>query len=185
LKKIIRKATEEDNKRIQNNIKTEKEVLEYCSERIENRKLPMKIVDVGSLLDSSKLIFYFTAEGRVDFRELVKDMAYKFRARIEMIQISVRDGARMISGYGPCGKQLCCASFLSDFEPITIRMARHQDMILNPAKISGMCGKLMCCIGFEYEACGDNKGHKSCPKNKKHNKNPKNDKNDRNEKKDQ
>ena len=111
----------------------------------------MKLVDVEYSFDRSKFIFYFTAEDRVDFRELVKDLAREFRARIELRQIGVRDEAKIFGGYGPCGRVLCCKSFLKDFEPVTVRMAKDQNLPLNPSKISGVCGRLMCCLGYEYQ----------------------------------
>lgn len=152
LKAILRKITPDDEMKITSNQKLEQEALSYCLERIAQRGLNMKLVDSEHLLDGSKLIFYFTADERVDFRELVKDLANRFRVRIEMKQVGVRDEARMCAGFGCCGRPFCCSTFLSEFEPVTIRMARSQDMTLNPAKISGVCGRLMCCIAFEYNA---------------------------------
>jgi len=150
LKKVLRLATMEDLARLENHSITEKEAYSYCITRIQDRGLPMKLIDVEYTFDESKLIFYFSADSRIDFRELVKDLAYKYRARIEMKQVGIRDGARMLGGYGLCGRPLCCATFLMEFEPVSIRMARDQDMVINPAKISGMCGRLMCCIAFEH-----------------------------------
>lgn len=149
LKKVLKKASEEDVTAMQNNKEREAEALRYCHEKIKDRELPMKLVDVEYSQDGSKITFYFTADNRIDFRELVKDIAGKYRTRIEMRQIGVRDEARMINGYGQCGRQLCCASFLREFEPVSIKMAKEQSMVLNPAKISGICGRLMCCIGYE------------------------------------
>ncbi len=149
LKKVLKKASEEDITAMQNNKVRETEAFRFCVDRIRDRELPMKLVDVEYTRDGSKITFYFTADNRIDFRELVKDIAGKFRTRIEMRQIGVRDEARMINGYGPCGRQLCCASFLREFEPVSIKMAKEQSMVLNPAKISGICGRLMCCIGYE------------------------------------
>ena len=158
LKKILRKVTEEDFQKLEKNRALEKEAFRFCLERIKERGMEMKLVDTETAFDGSKLTFYFTSEGRIDFRELVKELAQRFRARIEMRQIGVRDEARMTGGYGPCGYSLCCTTFLRDFEPVSIRMAREQDLVLNPAKISGICGRLMCCIGFEYNSC------EQCPK---------------------
>lgn len=152
LKAILRKITPDDEVKINSNHKLEQEALSYCLERIAQKTLNMKLVDSEHLLDGSKLIFYFTADERIDFRELVKDLANRFRVRIEMKQVGVRDEARMFAGFGCCGRQFCCSTFLSEFEPVTIRMARSQDMTLNPTKISGVCGRLMCCIAFEYNA---------------------------------
>ena len=149
LKKVIKKASEEDIKAMQNNKEREAEALRFCVDRIRDRELAMKLVDAEYTSDGSKITFYFTADNRIDFRELVKDIAGKYRTRIEMRQIGVRDEARMINGYGPCGRQLCCAAFLREFEPVSIKMAKEQSMVLNPAKISGICGRLMCCIGYE------------------------------------
>jgi cell fate regulator YaaT (PSP1 superfamily) len=127
----------------------------------------MKLVRVEWAFDNSKATFYFTADGRVDFRDLVKDLAHRFKIRIEMRQIGVRDEAKMIGGFGPCGRALCCSSFLKDFEPVSIRMAKKQDLVLNPAKISGICGRLMCCLGYEYsfydEARKEKKKCRECP----------------------
>lgn len=156
-KKVLRPAAPEDIARLEGHTNTEKEAYSYCLERIKDRGLPMKLIDVEYTFDESRMIFYFSADSRIDFRELVKDLAYKYRARIELRQIGIRDGARMLSGYGHCGRPLCCATFLMEFEPVSIKMAREQDMILNPAKISGMCGRLMCCIAFEHRV-EDEKG---------------------------
>jgi len=150
LKKIIRVATKEDFRQIQENKRKTKEAVEICTKKITEHKLNMKLVDAEYSFDRSKFIFYFTADGRVDFRELVKDLAREFRARIELRQIGVRDEAKMFGGYGPCGRRLCCKSFLKDFEPVTVRMAKDQNLPLNPTKISGVCGRLMCCLGYEY-----------------------------------
>ncbi len=152
LKKVIRKADEVDMERRGFNSEREDEAFLICREKIERHKLPMKLVRVEYLFDSSKAIFYFTSETRVDFRELVKNLASKFHTRIEMRQIGVRDEAKMIGGLGPCGRMLCCSAFLSDFEPVTIKMAKEQNLALNPVKISGICGRLMCCLSFEYDA---------------------------------
>jgi len=151
LKKVLRMATpEDDEKNAENKIK-EKNAFELCHEKIEKHKLEMKLVDVEFTFDNNKIIFYFTADGRVDFRELVKDLASVFRTRIELRQIGVRDEAKMIGGLGPCGRKLCCSSWLGDFDPVSIRMAKDQNLSLNPAKISGICGRLMCCLRYEHE----------------------------------
>ena len=149
LKKVIRRATEEDAQKVRENKAKEKEAFDICGEKIEEHKLPMKLVDVEYTFDNSKVIFYFTADGRVDFRELVKDLASIFRTRIELRQIGVRDEAKMIGGLGPCGRPLCCKSFLGEFEPVSIKMAKEQNLSLNPTKISGICGRLMCCLKYE------------------------------------
>lgn len=150
LKRVIRLSTQEDRARLEEHSMPEKEAYAYCIERIKDRGLPMKLIEVEYTFDESRMIFYFSADTRVDFRELVKDLAYKYKARIELRQVGIRDGARMLSGYGLCGRPLCCATFLMEFEPVSIRMARDQDMTINPAKISGMCGRLLCCIAFEH-----------------------------------
>ena len=149
LKEIIRRATEEDFKKQEENRIAEKEAFQICLKKIEQHDMPIKLVDVSYTFDVSKIIFYFTAEGRVDFRELVKDLASVFRTRIELRQIGVRDEAKIIGGIGACGRELCCHSVLSDFQPVSIRMAKKQNLSLNPAKISGVCGRLMCCLKFE------------------------------------
>ena len=150
LKKVLRKATEDDSRRIEKNRAMEQEAFRVCQQKILEREMIMKLVRVEWAFDNSKATFYFTADGRVDFRDLVKDLAHRFKIRIEMRQIGVRDEAKMIGGFGPCGRELCCSSFLKDFEPVSIRMAKRQDLVLNPAKISGICGRLMCCLGYEY-----------------------------------
>ena len=150
LKKIIRKATEEDLRQKEENKKLEEEAMDNCLERIMARGLPMKLIWTEVTLDRRRIIFYFTAEKRIDFRELVKDLAAKFKTRIEMRQIGVRDAAKMIGSFGICGKELCCTKFLTSFEPISIKMAKKQELVLNTGKLSGVCGRLMCCLGFEY-----------------------------------
>lgn len=150
LRKVIRVANKEDKSQIQENKKRIKNVLVTCEKKIREHKLDMKLVEAEYSFDRTKIIFYFTAEGRVDFRELVRDIARIFRARIELRQIGVRDEARMLGGFGCCGRPLCCTQFLKDFEPITIRMAKEQNLPLNPSKISGLCGRLMCCLNYEY-----------------------------------
>jgi cell fate regulator YaaT (PSP1 superfamily) len=151
LKKIIRKATEEDLCQKEENKKLEIEAMNNCLERIMARGLPMKLIWTEVTLDRRRIIFYFTAEKRIDFRELVKDLAAKFKTRIEMRQIGVRDAAKMVGSFGICGKELCCTKFLTSFEPISIKMAKRQELVLNTGKLSGVCGRLMCCLGFEYE----------------------------------
>jgi len=151
LKNVIRKATSEDTAIHEDNKRQEKEAYKLCQQKIMEHKLPMKLVDVEYTFDVSKIIFYFTAEGRVDFRELVKDLAAVFRTRIELRQIGVRDEAKMIGGLGPCGRILCCHTVLGDFQPVSIRMAKQQNLSLNPTKISGCCGRLMCCLKFESD----------------------------------
>jgi len=149
LKKVIRAVTEEDLEILQENHLLERKARKICFERIAARNLQMKLVEVEYLFDRSKVIFYFTADGRIDFRELVKDLASQLRVRIEMRQIGVRDEARMLGGVGPCGKEFCCRAYLQEFEPVSIKMAKHQNLSLNPAKISGVCGRLLCCLGYE------------------------------------
>jgi cell fate regulator YaaT (PSP1 superfamily) len=150
LKKIIRKATEEDLQQREDNKNLEAEAMENCLERIMARGLPMKLISTEATLDRKRIIFYFTADKRIDFRELVKDLAAKFKTRIEMRQIGVRDGAKIIGSFGICGRELCCKQFLTTFEPISIKMAKKQELVLNTGKLSGACGRLMCCLGFEY-----------------------------------
>lgn len=149
LKPILRKATENDTLRLQENIVREKEAFHICERKIQNHGLEMHLIDVEFTFDVSKIIFYFTADGRVDFRELVKDLASVFRTRIELRQIGVRDEAKMLGGIGYCGRPICCATFLGDFAPVSIRMAKNQGLSLNPTKISGICGRLMCCLDYE------------------------------------
>ena len=152
LKKILRKATDADKKKMEENRKKEAEALKVCEQKIEKHGLDMKLVDVDYTLDGSKILFYFTADGRVDFRELVKDLAGVFRTRIELRQIGVRDEAKMLGGLGMCGRPFCCNSFMGDFQPVSIKMAKEQGLSLNPVKISGTCGRLMCCLKYEQEA---------------------------------
>lgn len=151
LKKILRPANESDLKQIEENRVKAKESFNTCLKKIEEYKLEMKLVQSEYSFDRTKIVFYFTAPGRVDFRNLVKDLAKIFKARIELRQIGVRDEARLFGGFGPCGRELCCAKFLKDFEPVTIKMAKEEGLPLNPPKISGLCGRLMCCLNFEYE----------------------------------
>lgn len=149
-KKIIRKATDNDLLQKEENKTLEAESKEYCLERIMARGLPMKLVCTEATLDKKRIIFYFTAEKRIDFRELVKDLASRFKTRIEMRQIGVRDSARIVGSLGICGRELCCVKFLTTFEPISIKMAKKQELVLNTSKLSGSCGRLMCCLGYEY-----------------------------------
>jgi cell fate regulator YaaT (PSP1 superfamily) len=149
LKKVIRKVTDEDLNALRENRMLEQKARKYCYERLQARAMQMKLVNVEYLFDRSKAVFYFTADGRVDFRELVKDLAARLRTRIEMRQIGVRDEAKMIGGYGTCGKEFCCKTFVREFEPVSIKMAKQQDLTLNPSKISGACGRLMCCLSYE------------------------------------
>ena len=151
LKKVIRVATEEDIQRAENNEKRETEAFRICQERIAKHKLDMKLVSVEYTFDNNKIIFYFTANGRVDFRDLVKDLASVFKIRIELRQIGVRDEAKMLGGLGSCGRPICCGAFLGDFQPVSIKMAKEQNLSLNPTKISGQCGRLMCCLKYEQE----------------------------------
>lgn len=151
LKPIIRIATKEDFKKIRENKTKEKNAFKICLKKIQEHGLEMKLVDVEYTFDNSKILFYFTADGRVDFRELVKDLAAIFRTRIELRQIGVRDEAKMMGGLGVCGKTLCCSTFLGEFQPVSIKMAKEQGLSLNPAKISGTCGRLMCCLKYEQD----------------------------------
>lgn len=151
LKKIIRKATDEDRKIIEENHKKEKKAFAICEQKIRQHNLQMKLVNVEYTFDNNKILFYFTADGRVDFRELVKDLAYVFRTRIELRQIGVRDEAKMLGGLGICGRPFCCNTFLGEFQPVSIKMAKEQGMSLNPVKISGTCGRLMCCLKYEQD----------------------------------
>ena len=151
LKKIVRKATEEDKRRNERNLAKKEKAMQQCQEKIDHHKLDMKLIDLEYTFDNNKVIFYFTADGRVDFRELVKDLAAVFKMRIELRQIGVRDEAKMLGGIGSCGKELCCSTWLPDFEPVSIKMAKVQNLSLNPTKISGSCGRLMCCLKYENE----------------------------------
>jgi cell fate regulator YaaT (PSP1 superfamily) len=151
LKSILRKALPEDLEAAARNAAKEKEAHVFCLARIKERGMTMKLVRVEYLFDGSKAIFYFTADGRVDFRELVKDLAHSFHTRIEMRQIGVRDEAKMVGGIGICGRELCCSSFLREFEPVSVKMAKEQNLALNPTKISGQCGRLLCCLGYEFD----------------------------------
>lgn len=150
-KDIMRKVSPEDLKHIKDNETDAKEAMRQCSRKISEYKLSMKLVDAEYSFDRKKIVFYFTAEGRVDFRELVKDLAKVFKIRIEMRQIGVRDEARLFGGIGPCGQSLCCVRFLKNFEPVSMKMAKTQKLPLNSGKISGICGRLMCCLFYEYK----------------------------------
>lgn len=151
LKKVLRKATEKDLKVLENNLNKEYEAFQIALKKIDKHEMDMKLVDVEYTFDGSKVIFYFTADGRVDFRELVKDLAHHFKTRIELRQIGVRDEAKMLGGLGKCGRPICCGSFLGEFQPVSIKMAKEQSISLNPTKISGLCGRLMCCLNYEQK----------------------------------
>ena len=162
LRPVIRLATQEDERTVADNVLKERQALRVCQEKIEKHKLDMKLVSVEYSFDGSKILFFFTSEGRVDFRALVKDLAAVFHARIELRQIGVRDEARMLGGLGICGKPFCCAQFLTEFQPVSIKMAKTQNLSLNPTKISGTCGRLMCCLKYEQGAYED--AVRRCPK---------------------
>jgi cell fate regulator YaaT (PSP1 superfamily) len=151
LKKVIRLADDKDRLMVQENQYAATEAYHVCQKKVSEHGLDMKLVDVEYTFDRNKIIFYFTADGRVDFRELVKDLAAIFKTRIELRQIGVRDEAKMLGGIGPCGRMLCCSTFLGDFEPVSIKMAKDQNLSLNPTKISGLCGRLMCCLKYEND----------------------------------
>ena len=151
LRKVMRTATDADIRQHESNKLREKEALTICAEKIKKHSLDMKLIDVELAFDLTKIMFYFTSDGRVDFRELVRDLAAVFRMRIELRQIGVRDEAKMLNGVGICGRCLCCSTFLSDFQPVSIKMAKEQSLSLNPTKISGICGRLMCCLKYEEE----------------------------------
>ncbi len=155
LKSIIRAADEKDLAQLEENARREKEAFRICEEKIARHKLQMNLVDVEYTFDNNKILFYFTADGRIDFRDLVKDLAGVFRTRIELRQIGVRDEAKMLGGLGICGRPFCCSTFLSDFQPVSIKMAKEQGLSLNPTKISGTCGRLMCCLKYEQDAYED------------------------------
>ena len=160
VKSVVRHASEEDMRIKEELAMLEEEALAYCRQRISHRNMDMKLVSVDFTLDRSKAIFYFTADGRIDFRELVKDLAHQFHLRIEMRQIGVRDEAKMLGGIGICGQELCCARFLNRFDPVSIKMAKAQNLVLNPSKISGSCGRLMCCINYECNM--ENNTNRNC-----------------------
>ncbi|MBM4765332.1 stage 0 sporulation family protein [Bacillus sp. B15-48] len=151
LKKVVRIANQKDRLIVEENRAAAKEAYDVCGQKVTEHQLDMKLVDVEYTFDRNKVIFYFTADGRVDFRELVKDLAAIFRTRIELRQIGVRDEAKMLGGIGPCGRMLCCSTFLGDFDPVSIKMAKDQNLSLNPTKISGLCGRLMCCLKYEND----------------------------------
>ena len=151
LKTIIRVATDEDKKKNEDNKEKSKKAFVICKEKIAKHKLDMKLIEAEYTFDNNKVLFYFTADGRIDFRELVKDLAAVFRTRIELRQIGVRDETKIMGGYGICGRELCCHTFLSEFAPVSIKMAKEQNLSLNPTKISGVCGRLMCCLKNEEE----------------------------------
>lgn len=153
--KLVRLANEEDWKKVEENKKKGKEAFHICLKKIQQRDINMKLADVHYILDCGKIIFYFTAEERVDFRELVKDLVHQFKAKIELRQIGVRDEAKLYSGCGWCGRELCCATFLKEFESVQVKMAKEQNLILTPGKISGVCGRLMCCMAYEYKTYAD------------------------------
>jgi len=148
---VVRKATEDDLRHIEEQERRERQALKICGEKIAEHNLPMKLIDASLSFDNTRLVFYFSADGRVDFRELVRDLAKTFRLRIELRQIGVRDEAKLLGGLGPCGRRLCCKTFMRDFEPVGIRVAKDQGLALNPSKISGLCDRLMCCLLFEHE----------------------------------
>lgn len=155
LKKVLRIALDEDKVKNLENKTREEEAFTICLQKIGEHGLPMKLIDVEYTFDNNKIIFYFVADGRIDFRELVKDLASIFRTRIELRQIGVRDESKMVGGLGPCGRSMCCSSFLGDFEPVSIKMAKEQNLSLNPTKISGVCGRLMCCLNYEQNTYED------------------------------
>jgi cell fate regulator YaaT (PSP1 superfamily) len=165
LKNILRVATEEDLALAETNAAREEDARRYCADRIHERQMDMKLVRAEYAFDGSKIIFFFTADGRIDFRELVKDLAHHFHTRIEMRQIGVRDEAKLVGGLGICGRELCCSSFLTQFNPVSVKMAKEQGLALNPTKISGQCGRLLCCLGYEFETYSElKKGMPKCGK---------------------
>lgn len=170
LKPVIRKATIKDMAQLERNKEREKSAFDICLKKIEKFKCPMKLLRAEYTFDRNKIVFFFTADGRVDFRELVKELTSVFHTRIELRQVGVRDEAKQVSGIGPCGRPLCCATFLGDFAPVSIKMAKNQGFSLNPTKISGVCGRLMCCLRYENDIYEENAGKKQkgeCPmKNK-------------------
>jgi len=152
--KIVRRATDEDVRKFEWLWEKERRAFDFCAQRIKSRNLPMKLVAVRYFFNEKKGIFFYTADGRIDFRQLVKDLAKELKMRIEMRQIGVRDEAKMLGGLGVCGRALCCFSFMQEFEPVTIQKARRQQIVINPTKISGLCGRLMCCLAFEEQTRG-------------------------------
>ncbi|MDI6906982.1 MAG: stage 0 sporulation family protein [Thermoanaerobacterales bacterium] len=161
LKPVVRKADAEDRQRLEELSRKEEKAFKICQEKIVAHGLPMKLIGVDYTFDGNKIVFYFSAEGRIDFRELVRDLASVFRTRIELRQIGVRDEAKMMGGLGCCGRELCCATWLREFTPVSIRMAKDQNLSLNPTKISGICGRLMCCLKYENEVYED--AREECP----------------------
>ena len=159
VKALVRRATPEDLDQAERNRLLEERAYRFCLERVETRQLPIYLVRVECLFDTSKIVFFFTAPGRVDFRDLVKDLVQEFRTRIELRQIGVRHRAKMVGGLGICGRGLCCSSFLLEFEPVSVRMAKEQQLSLNPSKISGICGRLMCCLTYEYSTYQEIRKH--------------------------
>jgi cell fate regulator YaaT (PSP1 superfamily) len=152
--RVIRRAGDEDERKFRWLLDREARAFEFCQKKIKERSLPMKLTAVRYFFNEKKGVFFYTADGRIDFRQLVRDLAKEFKMRIEMRQIGVRDEAKLIGGLGVCGRPLCCASFMRTFEPVTIQKARKQQIVINPTKISGLCGRLMCCLGFEEESKG-------------------------------
>ena len=157
LKNVVRKATDDDLKTKKDNEVMEQEARQFCLEKIRERELPMKLIEVECLFDKSQIIFYFTAESRVDFRELVKDLVQRFKIRIELRQIGARHEARMVKGLGICGREVCCANLILNLDRVSVKMAKEQSVSLNPEKISGLCGRLMCCLAYEFEVYQDMK----------------------------
>jgi cell fate regulator YaaT (PSP1 superfamily) len=155
LKKIVRKATEEDASREEANEQKAKQAMGICQQKIQNHNLPMKLIDAEYNFECSQITFFFSSESRVDFRELVKDLAGALKTKVQLHQVGVRDEAKFFGGIGPCGRALCCASFLGGFEPVSMKMAKEQSLFLNPLKFSGICGKLMCCLKYEYDMYHD------------------------------
>ncbi|MBI5892741.1 MAG: stage 0 sporulation family protein [Deltaproteobacteria bacterium] len=172
LKKVIRRADENDAERFEFNKEREADAFKICADKIKAYNLPMKLIAVEYLFDTSKAIFSFISEQRVDFRELVKDLANEFHTRIEMKQVGVRDETKMLGGIGPCGRELCCSSFLTEFEAVTVKMAKEQNINLNPAKISGVCGRLMCCLTYEAQGADNAAPHNGCCNHNKNAENP-------------
>ena len=162
LKPVVRAATEQDEETVRRNAERRKEAMKICREKIEKHKLDMKLVYCEFSFDGGKLLFYFTSENRVDFRELVKDLAAVFHTRIELRQVGIRDEARLLGGIAPCGRECCCAGSMSDFKKVSIKMAKNQGLSLNPGKISGLCGRLMCCLSYENDYYAD--AYKKMPK---------------------
>ena len=160
VKKVLRKAREDDFAKLEENLVREVEAVQVCHDKIKSYRLKMKLVRAELMHDGNRIIFYFTAENRVDFRELVKELAHTLHVRVEMRQIGIRDAAGMLGGVGICGRELCCATFLSTFDPVTVKMAKEQNLALNPMKISGICGRLMCCLGYEYESYRQSEGRR-------------------------